>query len=141
MIGLLVLSGMALAGTWTGSLLAGIWGQINLTVFLKIQLNMIVLAMALGSVSLLISARSSDGGRVIGVAAGMAVVMFFVEFLANLWEPARHLGFVSLFHYYDPLGIAKSNLLVWSHMAVLGGVVVVGFAGAMLIFSRRDIVR
>lgn len=139
--GLLLLAGMALAGTWAGVLVAGLWGTVDLPVFLRVQANALLLALAVGGCSLLISALSSDGGRVIALAAGVAVVMFFLDFLSGIWSAISFLGPLSLFHYYDPVEMAHTNAFAWLDLGVLGAVAVAGFGGALAVFWRRDIAR
>ena len=88
---------------------------------------------------MLLSSVSSDGGQVVSVAAGIAVVMFAVDFLAAIWSPAEPVGFLSVFHYYDPLGVSRDGALPWRDLAVLFGVAFAGFGAALVAFQRRDI--
>ncbi len=139
--GMVILLACAWVGTWVGSVITGIADEVVMTVFLRVLLNMLVLAMAIGGISLVLSALSSDGGQTVALAAGISVTMFFIDFLAVLWSPVETLGFLSVFHYYDPLAIARNGGIPWRDMAVLFGVGVTGLAAATVIFQRRDISR
>ena len=138
-LGLLVLLVAAWMGTWVGSLVTGLSDQVDMMVFVRVQLNGLALALAIGGYALLISARSSDGGHTTALAAGIAVVMFFVDFLATLWSPAEFLGPLSLFHYYDPLAIAQEGGMAWRDVGVLLGAAAAGLGLALVSFQRRDI--
>ena len=140
-VGLLALLAAAWMGTWVGTLVTGITDQVQMTVFLRVQVNALALVLAIGGYALLISALSSEGGHTISLAAGIAVVMFFLDFLTTLWSPSESLGPLSLFHYYDPLAIAQGGGMPWRDVGVLLGVAAAAMAVAVVAFQRRDIVR
>ena len=125
------------AGTGAGVAVTGL-GGVDMLTLARVLVNLLALALASGGIATLLSSLSSDGGHVISVAAGIAAAMFFGDFLATIWSPAELVGYVSLFHYYDPLGVTQSGLAV-RDMAVLMGVAVAGFGGALVAFQRRDI--
>ena len=139
--GVLVLMAAAWLGTWVGSVVTGITDQVAMTVFARVLLNTLCLALAIGGFSLLISSWSSEGGPATALAAGVTVAMFFVDFLATLWGPAEPLGPLSVFHYYDPLAIARDGGIPWRDLGVLLGIAFGGFAAALVVFQRRDITR
>ena len=140
LLGLILLLGAALLGTWTGALAFGL-PDIDFPSLLLVQVNALFLTLAIAGYSFLISALSSEGGRTIALAAGLAVVFFFLDFLSSFWSAVHALGPVSLFHYYDPLSIVDNGSVSALHLGVLAAVAVVGFAGALVAFQRRDISR
>ena len=139
--GVLVLLVAAWLGTWVGSMAVGVTDQVTMTVFIRVQFNVLALTVALGGYALLISAMSNDGGQVTAWTAGITVGMFFVDFLATLWSPAEPLGPLTIFYYYDPLAIAKDGGIPWLDIGVLAVVGAVGFIAALVVFQRRDIAR
>ena len=139
--GVLVILAVSVLGTWTGIQLTGLSGEVDMTVFLRVQLNTLALALAIGGLTMLLSARSSDGGQTTGIAAGVFTVMYFLDFLAALWSRAEPFGPLSLFYYYDPQAISEFGGLPWRDLAVLFTVAVIGFGGALVVFQRRDIAR
>ena len=139
--GLMVVLALALAGTWVGTLATGLTDQVDMSVILRVQLNGLALALAIGGYAVLISALSSDGSRATGLAAALTVAFFFLDFLAILWGPAGPAGPASIFHYYDPLAIAQEGGIPWRDIGVLLGVGAAGFALALAGFQRRDINR
>ena len=65
--------------------------------------------------------------------------MFFIEFLADSLPSIDWIGYVSVFHYYEPSILVNSESLSLGNLAVL---IIVGFIGlilATIMFKRRDI--
>ena len=125
-------------GTWIGVLGNGLDG-VNFGALALALVNAFMLALAVGGYSFLLSALFNEGGRVVSIATGLTVVFFFVDYLATLWSPARSLGPVSVFHYYDPHGVVETGSAPAAHLLVLGCVAVAGFLAAVIAFQRRDI--
>ena len=138
-LSVLVLLAAAALGTWVGGLVSGISDEVTTAVSARVQVNALALTLAIGGYALLISAYGSEGSHSIGLAAGITVVMFFVDFLATLWGPAEPLGPLMIFHYYDPLAIAEGGGMPWRDVGVLLGVAAVASALALTVFQRRDI--
>lgn len=126
-------------GTVAGAVLTGITEEIDYGLLVLVQLNMFALIIAAGAVTALVSAASSDGGQAVVWGAGIATVMYLLDFLSLIWGPAEPLGPLTLFHYYDPLGVVRNGDVPWRDLAVLFSVAVAGFAAALVTFQRRDI--
>lgn len=127
----------AVAGTALGSRLMGI--EVDLTRFVLAGLNAWGLFAAIGAIALLASSLGRSTGEAAGWAGGFAIISFFVDFLADLWEPARTVEPLSIFDYYTPSEVIHTAQLPGVDLAVL---IVVGVAAvvlAMICFSRRDI--
>jgi ABC-type transport system involved in multi-copper enzyme maturation permease subunit len=139
-IGLLVLVLGSWLGTLLGSGLIGVTSDIDLIIFLVIALNTFLLALSVGAYTLFISSLSSDGGRTIGISTVITILMLFVDFLSVLWMPASILGPLSIFNYYDPLGIARQGGLPIGDIITLLTVALTFLALAIVIFQRRDVV-
>ena len=141
MAAVLIVLATAWLGTWAGSVMVGITDEVAMTVFLRVQLNMLALAMAIGGLTLLISAMANEGGMVTAWASGIALAMYFVDFLSTLWSPVEPLGLLTVFYYFDPLGIARDGGIPWLDIGVLLGIAAAGMAAALVTFQRRDIAR
>ncbi len=126
------------SGTAAGVALTGL-GGVDMLTLMRVLANLLALALAVGGIAMLLSSLSSDGGHVISVAAGTAAAMFFGDFLATIWSPAELVGFVSLYHYYDPLGVTQASGLPLRDLAVLLSVAAAGFGAALVAFRRRDL--
>ena len=128
-------------GTFLGAALTGIGGSIDNGLLLLTQLNMFALVLAAGGVAALISSASSDGGQTVVWSAGVATVMYLVDFLSLIWGPAEPLGPLTLFHYYDPLGLVQRGEVPWRDLGVLFGVAAATLGASLVVFQRRDISR
>ena len=73
------------------------------------------------------------------LATGLTVAFFFMDFVAELWEPLQFLGPWTVFHYYNPTAIVQQGTVPWNHALVLIGVAAAGYAAAIAVFQRRDI--
>ena len=140
-VGVVVVLAVAVLGTWAGVLLTGLGDEVDMVLFLRVQVSTLGLALAIGGITMLLSARGSDGGQTTAIAAGLFAAMYFLDFLAALWEPARPFGPLSVFYYYDPLAISEMSGLPWRDLAVLYSVGLIGFAASLVVFQRRDIAR
>ncbi|MBI4236288.1 MAG: ABC transporter permease subunit [Chloroflexi bacterium] len=139
MVGLLVLTAIAVAGVAAGALAVG--EPLQMGPFLLVAANGYLLFLTAAGVALLLSALGSDASGVAGQAAGVTLAAYFVDFLANLWSKAEFLGPLSFFHYYDPARIVRTGTAPWEHMAVLLAASLALHAAALVVFQRRDIAR
>jgi ABC-2 type transport system permease protein len=74
-----------------------------------------------------------------GISAAVLVAAFLLDYLGRIWKPAGRLSWLSPFHYYDAMGQVMGHPLPAAHLAVLVGGAMVGFAVALVVFSRRDV--
>ncbi|MGI9538601.1 MAG: ABC transporter permease subunit, partial [Miltoncostaeaceae bacterium] len=58
--------------------------------------------LAFGGIALLVATLAPSGGRAVGWAAGIVLVSYALDYLADIWTIAEPLGPLSPFHYYDP---------------------------------------
>ncbi|HEY9900734.1 MAG TPA: ABC transporter permease subunit [Pantanalinema sp.] len=94
---------------------------------------------AIGAITLCCSAMTSEKGKAVLVGTGIMLGGFLLNYVAELWAPAKAVRFLSLFAYYDPKALLGGGALVPSHLGVLLGVTLVAIAGAVLAFRRRDL--
>ncbi len=87
----------------------------------------------------MVSSLSNRRGRAFSVVFALVLVSFLVNFLAQLWEPAKSLAFLSVLDYYQPLLILRSSSWPVANMLTLLTVGVLFWLAGMLIFARRDI--
>ena len=137
-IGTVLLLCFAILGTWLGSLVFGVNG-IDYDLVFKIQINVFFLSLAVAGIGYLISSILSEGGKTLALSSGVTVLMFFIEFLADSLPSIDWIGYVSVFHYYEPSILVNSESLSWVNLSIL---IIVGFIGltlATIMFKRRDI--
>ena len=99
------MGGAMCAGTWTGLALfapAGLqWPAPRL--ILSLGGLMATLMACCGGLALAIGSAARRRG-VAGAVAGLVVfALFLLDVVARVWEPARALGRLSPFHYFEPL--------------------------------------
>ena len=139
LLGLIVLVGAALAGTALGIAITDIDQPVRLSRFFLVSYNALLLFLAIGGYAFLLSALSREGSRAIVLATGLTVAFFFVDFVAELWEPLEFLGPWTVFHYYSPTSVVQQGAVPWNHALVLIGIAATGYAAAIAVFQRRDI--
>lgn len=137
-VSLVLLASAAFLGTAIGAAIAHL-EPFHLARFLLVSGYGLCLFLAIGGYSFLISALTSDGGKATGISAGLTVLFFLMDFLADLWHVTEWLGPLSVFHYYIPSDVAIRGVVPWGDMAVLLSVAGVTFAAALVVFQRRDI--
>lgn len=130
---------LGVAGLAVGLTFAGLWDQVTLGPILLASIDALALMLAIAGYSLLISTLTSDGGRASSLAIGVTVLMFFMDFLAGIWDVFEWIGPFSLFHYYDPANVLSTGALRTVDMAVFLSTAVLSLAAAVIIFRRRDI--
>ncbi|MBY0512758.1 MAG: ABC transporter permease [Gemmataceae bacterium] len=115
-------------------------------------LNQAGLIFALSGITMALSAAGRSRMKVIGLGLLVAVVMFIVNVLGQLWDTVGFLRPVSVFFYYQPQKIMirgewAANLgEAWPGVgvsvpvvAVLFAVGLAGYAVALRVFTRRDL--
>ncbi len=101
--------------------------------------NLCALLLAIGGVSMLVSALSSR--RVVAVAIMLAILLasFLVNFLEVFIDQMRYVSFLGFMHYYRPVDAVRTGQWPVGQLAVL----LIGGATAWTIglwrFNRRDI--
>ncbi len=135
--GVLVIA-MGIAGNRIGGALVSAEGP-DLARLLVVAANLYCLFVAVGGVACLVSAASDHRGRAIATVFGIVLASFLLSFLAQFWEPAQSVSFLSVLNYYQPIFILQGTASGLGDMVVL---VVFGsvlwFVGGLL-FARRDI--
>lgn len=135
----LVMTGVVWLALHLGMELGSIEPPASLAAFRWVALNLFALFSAVGGVSLLVSAASSDRGRAVGSALGFIVVSFFINLVASLWQKVARLDVVSVFHYHQPQPVIAGSGELAGHLLVLFGLYAVCLAAALMVFQRRDI--
>ncbi|MFN3432326.1 MAG: ABC transporter permease subunit [Candidatus Sericytochromatia bacterium] len=94
---------------------------------------------AIGMLTLWASAASRRAGPVAMAGGGLTLASYLLFYVADIWEALKPYQWLSLFRYADQGALLTGATPVWTDLAVLVGVAVVGFVGAIVTFSRRDL--
>ncbi|MEX2219375.1 MAG: ABC transporter permease subunit [Phycisphaerales bacterium] len=134
-----VLIAAALAGHFIGSrwLPEGLrpdWARVVI-----VLVNMLAMYLAVGGLGALCSSFSDRRGWAIGLIFALVVTSFLVNYLAQLWEPARRFEYLSVLRYYRPLLTMRDGAWPLGGIAVLLAIGAAFWAAGAAIFARRDL--
>lgn len=135
----LALATAGAVGSWLGILIADAPSELAARSYVAVIGASWLLAWAVGGLVLGASAASSTTGRVVGWATGVLVILYFIDYFADLWEPLEPFGPASIFRYFDPVAALVDGRIPLVNLAVLGGVGLVGVIAGLLAFTRRDL--
>ena len=110
----------------------------TLQIFL-VLVNFFALYIAVGGVVYLVSACNDRRGRAILISIAILLCSFLLNFLAQLWEPARPVAFLGVLSYYRPADIIRTGGLPMADLAVLLAVGLVTWLAGAEITARRSI--
>ncbi len=101
--------------------------------------NLFCLYLAIGGLGWLISSLSERRGKAIAIAFSILLASFLLSFVAQFWEPANNVSFLSILQYYQPLLVLRQEQWPLDDMAVLLIVGVLMWTIGGICFARRDI--
>jgi ABC-2 type transport system permease protein len=105
--------------------------------------NVAGLLFAVSGTTMLLSSMSRFRTRVLGCAVLLALVQFLINLLGQVWTDVEPLRPFTVFYFYQPqpivLGVRGAEWQALRNVATLMGVGLAGYAGALLIFCRRDL--
>ena len=84
-----------------------------------VMLNLFCVYVSVGGTAYLVSALSDRRGRAIAVVFALLLASFLLNFLAQFWEPAGEIAFLSVMSYYQPAQILRSGQFPTSDVSVL----------------------
>ncbi len=135
----LVILAAGLAGNLLGNRVATSETQGATGHLLIVLVNLYGLYVAVGAMAFFVSCWSDRRGRAVGVAFAIVLAGYVLNFLAQFWQPARSISFLSFQHYYRPLLIIREGAWPTSDILVLATVSVVFWLAGAIVFNRRDI--
>ena len=104
-----------------------------------ILMNLYAVYIAVAGLSSLVSAFSDRRLRAVGGIFTLLIFSFLLNFLAQFWEPAKVLSFLSVLEYYRPAEILESQAFPMRNIAILLTVGGVAWGTGLAVFSRRNI--
>ncbi len=99
----------------------------------------LLLALTIGGVALLVSARADRMGQAVGWAAGFLIVSYVIDYFSTLWSFLDPIQPFSVFNYYDPPISLATGTIPWTNVFVLGGLALMCTVVGLFIFERRDL--
>lgn len=127
-----------LGGAALGSAMTGRLDELGVANLPLLWLNGWLLFSAFGAIALAASVSFDRLSPALGLSLAVVLVSYFLEVLGSLWPDAKGLQPYSLFHYLDPKAVL-AGLGDPKDFAVLGVVLAIAVAAALVIFPRRDL--
>ena len=130
---------MALMGNVIGGWFAGPEGRSAPTQLIAVVVNLYCVYLAVGGAACLVSSLSDRRGRAVGVVYAIVLISFFLNFIAQLWTPAKNLQFLSVLNYHRPGPVLQGSPWPVTDMLVLIAVGAGLWLAGAIVFVRRDI--
>ena len=138
-LGALVLPGALLTGTALALSLVEVENALPWSRYVPSAASLATLLLGIGGYSLLIAVTSRRRGPAVARAAGLTIALFFLEFLASLWDPIRPLLSLTPFHYHKPISAALFQQTPLVNPFVLLSLFAVCGSAAFWSFGRQDL--
>ncbi|MEP7354537.1 MAG: ABC transporter permease subunit [Acidobacteriota bacterium] len=142
-VSVVVIVAFMVAGTWAGltMLAPASVEKPSAALVASLAAGLGVLGLSWGALALMAASAANRRGAAGGATGVAALVMFLLDYVGQLWQPAQTVARLSPFHYFRPLDLVMGQTYSVSDTAVLVGITVMGFAAAYVLFLRRDITR
>lgn len=136
--GIVILS-FGFTGHWLAS--ASLQPQMRPGAFatFSVMTNLFGVYLAVGGLAFLVSSASDHRGRAIGIMFAILLLSFLLNFLAQFWEPAKTISFLSVMEYYRPALVIQSGVFPWRDLSILMAVAGGAWLLGGVIFRRRSI--
>ena len=85
-------------------------------------------------------AAASLRSRAMGIAAGTTISMFFLNFVALLFDQVSWMQYFTPFHYFSAANILESRPYL-ADLGLLAGLATICTVVAVRVFARRDLAR
>ncbi len=138
-LSLLLVGLAATAGALVSVLVVEDLGSIAMADLAKVTVGTLLTFFSIGGIALLCSAVIRSGARAVGWAAGITVVMYALNYLAQVWKIAEPLGPLSVFHYFDPGVILSRGQLDTSDVVALALIAIATTVAAHVVIAWREI--
>lgn len=130
---------MALAGNAIGSMRLPVSARPDYARVAIVLVNLLAMYVAVGALGYLCSSLSNRRGWAIGAVFGIVVASFLINYLAQFWEPAKQLEWLSILRYYRPLFVMRDGQWPWANLATLAGIAAAFWTAGAVVMSRRDL--
>lgn len=113
--------------------------ELEIDKLLILNTGLAALQFAIGGICFLTSCIFSDIKYSLGFGAGIPLLMYVLQMLANAGEKAEIAKYFSIFTLFDPEGIAAGESAAMAGVAVLFILAGALFAAAIIVFTGKDL--
>ena len=106
---------------------------------LSLGAHLLLLSWVFAAAGLAASAWARRRGTAFGAVAGLTVVLYLLNFVADAWPRASSLRPWTPFHYFPGLAVANGSAPIVRDLGTLAAVAVALVAVAYWRFERRDL--
>jgi ABC-2 type transport system permease protein len=107
--------------------------------YLLVALLAFAFACAIASGATLLAALTLNRARSGGAVAGVVLLMYLVQTASKLVEGLSPISYLSLFRYFSPADMIDHGVLPLGDLVMLAAISFICWAGAVLAFSRREL--
>ena len=114
-------------------------GELDIGKFILLNIGVLCLQLFIGGICFLCSCIFNDSKYAVGVGAGIPVLGFIIQMMANAGKELEKAKYATFFTLFDSDGIIAGELgAIWGILALLAGAIVL-FSIAIVIFSKKDL--
>ena len=119
-----------------------VWGEgVELSEWdtILIHVNLLLFTTATAALGMVFASLFLQPGRSYGLGAAVLIAMYLLNIVAQVVEPLKWSGYISLFHYWQPLEQFITGEFDWFNAAALAAIAAAGLLVTIIVFRRRDI--
>lgn len=138
-LGAVILPLALLAGAAFGLGIVEAADELPWTRYLPSAFGLTTLLLAIGGYTLALASAARRRGTAVARSAGLTLVLFWVDFTADMWRPLQTVRWLSPFNYFEPIQAAVvPHTPVVNPLALLA-VFAAGVVVALVRFQERDL--
>lgn len=134
---ILFIGSSVIFGLWLGKLSISIF-KLDMYLTFMATLSLVLVALAFGSLALLLSTLKPSRGFVGGIAGLYFIVSYIISTFGDQVSWLKSTRFLSLFHYYDSMNILMHNIKL-SYLLILLSVSLVCLLLSCKLIYKRDL--
>jgi ABC-2 type transport system permease protein len=137
----MIVLGAMMLGSWSGLACCAPSGAARpgTRIILSLAISLGTLMVCWAGIALAVavaSRRRAVAGTVVGVAA---LAAYLLDYLGRAWDPARTIGSMTPFHFFEPMTLITGAPLSLRNVTALVSIGLIGTIIGAVILSRRDI--
>ncbi len=114
-------------------------GELDIRKFILLNMGVLCLQLFIGGICFLCSCIFNDSKYAVGVGAGIPVLGFIIQMMANAGKELENAKYATFFTLFDSEGIiAGEPGAIWGILALFIGAIIL-FSAAIIIFSKKDL--